>query len=49
MAWLTRNKTFVTAAGLIGLAVYQFTIGQPEAAMTSLVAGFGLIFEGVRE
>ena len=38
-------KTYLAAAGLLGLALYQFSQGQFEAAMQSLfgaLAAFGL-------
>jgi hypothetical protein len=38
-------KTYLAAAGLLGLAVYQFSQGQVEAALQSLLAAaaaFGL-------
>lgn len=45
MNLLTGYKTYLAAAGLLGLAVYQFSQGQVELAMQSLLgamAAFGL-------
>jgi len=39
MTWtLTGLKTYVAAAGLLGLAIYQFSLGNYEAAIQSLLA-----------
>lgn len=38
-------KTYLAGAGLIGLAIYQFSQGQVEQAITTFLAGlaaFGL-------
>jgi hypothetical protein len=38
-------KTYIAAAGLLGLAIYQASVGQIEAAIQSLLAAlaaFGL-------
>lgn len=42
---LTGYKTYLAAAGLLGLALYQFSQGQVELAIQSLLgamAAFGL-------
>ncbi len=35
---LNGYKTYIAVAGLVGLAVYQFSIGQIEAGFQSLLA-----------
>ena len=35
-------KTYIAAAGLIGMAVYDFSIGNVPAAVANIVAAFGL-------
>lgn len=45
MALINGYKTYIAAAGLLGLALYQLSQGQMEQAMQSLLAGlaaFGL-------
>lgn len=45
MQLLTGWKTYLAAAGLAGLALYQVSVGQFESAMQSFlaaVAAFGL-------
>lgn len=39
-------KTYIAAAGLIGLAVYQASQGDLQSAIQSVIAAFGLF--GVR-
>ena len=39
MTWtLTGLKTYIAAAGLFGLAMYQFSVGSYEAGFQSLLA-----------
>ena len=45
MELLSGYKTYLAAAGLLGLALYQFSQGQVEAAIQSFLgalAAFGL-------
>lgn len=37
-AWFVGRKTYIAAAGLLGLAVYQASVGQYEAAIQSVIA-----------
>lgn len=39
----TGVKTYLAAAGLIGLSISQFATGQYDAAVSSLMTGLGLI------
>ena len=41
--FLTGWKTYLAGAGLIGLAVYQLSLGQYEQAWQSLMAGLALL------
>ena len=45
---LFTKPTLVAVAGLLGLAIYQASQGQYDAAMTSLAAAVGLMFERAR-
>ena len=38
--WLDGKKTYIVAIGLAGLALYQASMGQAEAAWQSLMASF---------
>ncbi len=40
--FLNDYKTYIAAAGLVGLAVYNVSIGSYPAAWANLVAAFGL-------
>jgi hypothetical protein len=42
MAFLTGYRTYVAAAGLLGLGIYQITQGQIEAGLASLGQALGL-------
>lgn len=46
MSILDGYKTIIAGVGLIGLAVYQFSLGQFEQGMQSLLAG--LVALGLR-
>jgi hypothetical protein len=37
-----RLSSYITAAGLLGLAVYNASIGDFEGAITALFAGLGI-------
>jgi len=39
---LNNYKTYLAAAGLIGMAVYNFSVGNYPAAVANVVAAFGL-------
>lgn len=41
--FLTGWKTYLAGAGLIGLAIYQLSLGQYEQAWQSLMAGLALL------
>lgn len=41
--WLAGWKTYLAGAGLVGLAVYQLSLGQYEQAWQSLMAGLALL------
>ena len=38
LIWFDGKKTYLAVAGLLGLAVYQLSIGQPEPAVQSFLA-----------
>lgn len=42
-ALLTQYKTYVAGAGLMGLALYQLTQGEYQAATAALLAGLGAV------
>lgn len=46
LKWLDGWKTYTAAAGLVGLAVWQFSQGQYEQAAQSFLAGLAAF--GVR-
>jgi hypothetical protein len=47
MNWTLEGfKTYIAAAGMVGLAVYQFSQGEYAAAWTSLMAALGAV--GIR-
>lgn len=46
MKFLDGYRTYIAAAGLVGLAVSQFAAGNYDAAITSTFAAMGLV--GIR-
>jgi len=43
MKWLDGKKTYLAAAGLFGLALYQVSVGQGDQAVQSLLAGLSAL------
>jgi hypothetical protein len=41
--WLDGKKTYLAAAGLFGLALYQFSVGQGDQAIQSFLAGLSAL------
>lgn len=37
-AWLVGKKTYIAALGLLGLAIYQASTGEYQAAVQSVIA-----------
>jgi hypothetical protein len=44
----TKYRTFIAIAGLVGLALNQFSEQRYDAAVTSIVAAIGLFMEAIR-
>jgi hypothetical protein len=41
--WLDGKKTYLAAAGLFGLALYQFSVGQVDPAVQSFLAALAAL------